>query len=258
MADDLGNFVDGYTLALGNETDGRTLALGNSAGDLVDSPIINGLRYYEEVVDEELLAADECVAFHPLSETAGTQASDVSGKDNHGTYVDSPTLGEDPLSEGFLHSIGGTGQARIEVASGVVDISADFTIAFTISGGNNNEGVFYFGTGVSNRVDCFLINDNLRVFVGDGALQHNVNASDGFAASYCVRWESTAKRTTIWKDGVQDAQGTSAGLVLTSSTEGELRHSHAFPNSTIGFQDHGIFDAALTDAQCARLSEGTV
>jgi len=255
MADDLGNFVDGYTLALGNETDGRTLALGNSAGDLVDSPITT---YYKEVIDEELDAADECVAFHPLSETAGTQALDVSGKDNHGTYVDSPTLGEDPLSEGFLHSIGGTGQARIEVASGVVDISADFTIAFTISGGNSNEGVFYFGTGVSNRIDCFLIGDNLRVFAGDGTLQHNVNASDGFAASYCVRWESTAKRTTIWKDGVQDAQGTRPGLVITSSTEGELRHSLAFPNSTIGFQHHGIFDAALTDAQCARLSEGTV
>ena len=259
MADDLGNFVDGYTLALGNETDGRTLALGNSAGDLVDSPITTGLLgYYEEVIDEELDAADECVAFHPLWETEGTQAIDVSGKGNHGTYVDSPTLGEDPIAEGFLHSIAGTGQARIEVASGVVDISADFTIAFTISGGNYNEGVFYFGTGASNRIDCFLIASNLRVFAGDGTLQLNVNASNGFAASYCVRWESTARRITIWKDGVQDVQGASAGLVITSSTEGELRHSLAFPNSTIGFQHHGIFDAALTDAQCARLSEGTV
>jgi len=255
MADDLGNFVDGYTLVLGNETDGRTLALGNSAGDLVDTSITT---YYKEVVVDELDAADECVAFHPLSETAGTQASDVSGKGNHGTYVDSPTLGEDPLSEGFLHSIGGTGQARIEVASGVVDISADFTIAFAISEGNNSEGVFYFGTGASNRIDCFLISDHLRVFAGDGTRQLNVNASNGFAAGYCVRWESTARRITIWKDGVQDAQGASAGHVITSSTEGELRHSLAFPNSTIGFQHHGIFDAALTDAQCARLSEGTV
>ena len=52
MADDLGNFVDGYTLALGNETDGRTLALGNSAGDLVDTPITSIITYYEEVIDE--------------------------------------------------------------------------------------------------------------------------------------------------------------------------------------------------------------
>jgi len=59
MADDLGNFVDGYTLALGNETDGRTLALGNSAGDLVDTsasssiqaPDFAGVQRYEWSAD---------------------------------------------------------------------------------------------------------------------------------------------------------------------------------------------------------------
>ena len=254
MADDLGNFVDGYTLALGNETDGRTLALGNSAGDLVDSPITT---YYKEVIDEELLAANECVAFHSTWETAGTQAIDVSGKGNHGTYVDSPTLGEDPIAEGFLHSMGGT-DGYLDLSTSI-DISDDFTIAgFAEPASGFGKGLVRIGGG-SNYIGIFQSSGNLRLAENNGTSDSFFAVSQPASAfGWCMR--RAGDSLEMWIDGASVGTLDISGQVYAATTAIAIKTWGHVGVGNWGnrVQHHGTFDAALTDAQCARLSEGTV
>jgi len=164
MADDLGNFVDGYTLALGNETDGRTLALGNevggralalgnSAGDLVDTsasiqaPDFAGVQRYEWSADNlDFLDGD------PVSTWA-----DVGGEGNDVTASGSarPTYREDvggyPAVEfdgldDFLASV-----ATLDLTSGYETFAV-----LNINAHKNYNGVFRVTSGILAEAEQYV------------------------------------------------------------------------------------------------------
>ena len=128
MADDLGNFVDGYTLVLGNETDGRTLALGNSAGDLVDTssaswtPADISLAAWIDPSDSTTVT---------LSGGEIQQIDDKSGNGNHAVFK---TGGPDVLTQGTqngLDTVSSTeDDARLEIVNGFTETYVAFFVGF--------------------------------------------------------------------------------------------------------------------------------
>jgi len=140
MADDLGNFVDGYTLALGNETDGRTLALGNSAdgrtlalgnsaGDLVDTgsatwtPADISLAAWIDPSDSTTVT---------LSGGEIQQIDDKSGNGNHAVFK---TPNSNVLTQGTqngLDTVSSTeDDARLEIVNGFTETYVAFFVGFT-------------------------------------------------------------------------------------------------------------------------------
>ena len=219
-------------------------------------------HYYKEVIDEELLAANECAAFHAFWETAGTQAIDVSGKGNHGTYTSSPTLGEAPVAEGFLYS------ADFDVFSSTcltlstsIDVATDnFTCAGAVDSNTATlQGLVIFG-GVNNYIGMWQHGLSVRLTIKnvDGYYAEEEVTRPSGAYSFALRRDGDT--VSWWVNGTKQTDIDLAGETLSSDT----RHVFfSWGNNGVGNWNGrgnhlGTFDAALTDAQCARLSEGTV
>ena len=84
--------------------------------------------------------ADNPVGFWRLSETSGTVASDSSGRGNHGTYVNGPTLGQSAIVAGdpaLNHSVlCGASLKEVQVASSssIQGITTDYTYEIWFKG----------------------------------------------------------------------------------------------------------------------------
>jgi len=219
-------------------------------------------HYYKEVIDEELLAANECAAFHAFWETAGTQAIDVSGNGNHGTYMSSPTLGEDPVAEGFLYS------ADFDVFSSTsltlstsIDVATDnFTCAGAVDSNTATlQGLVVFGDN-NNYIGLWQHGSLVRLTIKnvDGFYAEEQVTRPSGAYSFAMRRDGDT--VSWWINGTKQTDIDLTGVTFLSDTRHVFfKWGHNGVGNWDGRGNHlGTFDAALTDAQCARLSEGTV
>lgn len=228
-------------------------------------------HYFRDVLVDELgLAtlgtAGDIVCHLPLWETAGGEACDVSMHENHSVFIGGPTLGEDPLIDGFLHSIYCPAGACLERSDGYgIDASVDsftFATAFRTTDSGIG-GIFAHGDGTAYIGAFRSSSANVRLQLYDGAttIKINVGATldDDQTHRVVGRWNAVTERLDLWLDG-QHGGGDASAATMPSMAGMPARWGAWNHSGLSSCQAHnqpiGLWRVALSDADCLALSGG--
>jgi len=221
-------------------------------------------HYYKEVIEANGLDTS-CVFHAPLWDTAGAQAIDVSGNENHGTYTGGPTLMQTANNSMAVYSVEGNGTTQYIVADdAIVDYSTDdvtIAVSYNAQAASGLDGIFALSSSSTHYIATFTNGTDLLVRVYDGTVlkTHTIaNAGNGTGwHNLVVRWDASALTLDVWVDGVQETTLTATGLSPTTPTALQFMRA---PNVIgVGTLDGlielpTVFNTALSEAGVAVLN----
>lgn len=243
-------------------TDDQAVAL---TGGVSFAP--SGGHFFNEVVDDELGLAGVCEYSFPFWEESGAEVVDISVGRNDASLIGGPSLSVDPIEGKSVYALGlRTTSDHLILATPFDFVTNDWThrIAFKVDTGTSQTKAHIWGPNesASNYLALRLQNSDVSIANEDGTLavlSSTVDGEDGATHAAVVRYTSATKTHELWVDGVKVA-----GSLTTTATSrtGNIYIGNRFRPT----DDHLIgdvslphlFTEALTDDQCARLSEVTL
>lgn len=225
-------------------------------------------HYYKEVIEANGLDSF-CVAHYPLWETAGAQAIDVSGNENHGTYVGGPALQQTANNAQAVYSVDLNGiNQRIDTGV-ALDVNTDtFTASgwFNVDAASNRFGALMSNhvTGGRSEIRINATGNKLLHQVFDGTNQSTFVCSSGddvLGAGWvhvAWVWDRANNQSRVY------VNGTLAGEDTDTSDVGALTGEHTVFNFGRGYAGNmtgelellSVFNAALSDAAVTVLNGG--
>lgn len=260
-------FNSGTSWTIGQRADGTLPSIGDYDGlfmyknaALTDDDIYSiytkstGQFHYwrEEIVARGLDAS--AVAACPLWEIDGADVMDVSGNENYGQYISGPQLGLEPIDvTRSLYSAGCTSSAYAEIPNPIgADLLAnDWTVRLSLRPpGESATGCRFFIDSSNQIIFSFVTRGRAKVetFIGGVEVQATLGNDSYFFPNdcgLCIRHDSATNELTFWLNENQSPTVDLSSLVGTLDAPFQI-FSHA--------ENFVMFDAALSDEECSRLS----
>lgn len=264
-----------YSFSIGQSASGANLTPGDYDGffmyknaALTDDDIYqiyqyatDQKHYYKEIVVDELGIDDVCDFFYPTWEKDGSNAMDVTGNNNHGSYINGPSLGQTALDAYSLYGVNFTGTTSyIDATENTIDLATDdFTIAGAVdpTTTSSTSGLFILGTN-NNYIGLFQNSSNTSLNLRAADSVSNVASSIDTPSSeygWCVRRKGDI--VSWWVNGVRQSDMLVSSLSFAADFNlylGNWRIA-AVNNYNGRFQHRGTYSVALDENQCQRLSE---
>ena len=201
-----------------------------------------------------------------LDESSGTTASDSSGSNNHGSYVNSPLLGDSAIRRDGATFDNASDYDRVSIPSTIVDGKTELTVAWwmkttnndsqaIISGANSSQSnefliFFWSSTRLSVWTDGHFVEFQIES-VGDDQWEHFVvyhNRASGETELYVNGKYYETKTNHVQTGGYEINSG---GLIIAEEQD-SVGGSFATSQSYIGsLDDIRIYDYKLSESEIA-------
>lgn len=203
-----------------------------------------------------------------LDESSGTTASDSSGSNNHGTFVNSPLLGESAIRRDGTTFDNASDFDRVSIPSSIVDGKTSLTVAWWMKTTNDGSQAILSGANSSqnNEFLIFFWNDELLSLYVDG-VRRDFNI-DSVANDQWTHFVLYHDRPTgdmelyingqFYESGTHQTQSggyeiDSGGLMIAEeqdSVGGSFATGQAFRGT---LDDIRIYDYKLSDSEIAEI-----
>ena len=204
------------------------------------------------------------IVFHaPLWEEAGAQAIDVSGNGNHGAYVGLPLLGQPPLNDQAVYSIGLSGAQYVNSGNTVNIAADDITVSIQFStSGSGRDCLFSIASTTANYLAAEIYDASpIRIRLDDGTTVDELLVAgayrDGLPHTLTVRLDNTSGTIDAWVDGVKatgiSITATVAATAVVCGFGGAAVMPTGYSPIVGNISPPTIANVALSDADCALL-----
>jgi len=230
-----------------------------------DSDVPTEGHHFCEVVTDEIGIEADCIIHHPTWD-ASAPIENV-GTGSNGSIVGTVSLEQTPPADsGLLHSVDHSGGGRLETPDTLDTGSDSFTVLIWFQGSvGGADGIWGKSVGGSERCTAYTQSsaNTIRFDLFDGSNLARVTAS-GFLDSawhaMVCRVDWSTEEMEMWIDGTSQGSASISSVALSDSSAQDFRWASSYyigspiPKSAGPY----AFNVALSDADCARLSEGTV
>lgn len=228
----------------------------------------NTLTYKESVIDG-LAGSANLVQWLDFSDASGNP-QDASGNGNHASAIDAgasyQNAGTDLWHKYGINLDDTAGSDGVTCSVTGIDMANDFTAAGSCNGNSLGTTASLFnidgGTGYILLYFTSATNLRCRYFDGTTTYDQNCTVNTGDPVAWCLAYDATAKTLDWFVNGVKQTQvtGWSTNGNSTKMMYGGTDVAGVSPYGSAAaliytMNHHGVFDAALSDADCRELSK---